>query len=139
MSGTRRPRLSAHRPNASAPTGRAIRVSVVAKRDLGFGGVEGLGDVGEHEYEQEVVERVHRPAQPGRDERVALLAGEPARLAAHLVQSEDRHAASGEIGRRYRNACTPIRGGLSRSRLRQPGAAVDQGARRPAGHDLMAR
>ena len=42
--------------------------------DLGLGRVEVLGDVADDEDEQEVVERVHRPAQPGGEERIALVA-----------------------------------------------------------------
>jgi hypothetical protein len=47
---------------------------------------EVLGDVGVDQDDDEVVEGVHRPAQPRADERVALVGGQPAEL------TDDAHA-----------------------------------------------
>jgi hypothetical protein len=48
----------------------------VDERHLRERDAELLGDIGVDEHDQEVVERVHHPAEQRRDERVALVRGE---------------------------------------------------------------
>ena len=63
------------------------------ERDLLLRGAEVGRDVGVHQHDDEVVERVHRPAQQGGGEGVALVAGErrpPAGGRGHEVSPRER-------------------------------------------------
>ena len=64
------------------------------ERDLGLAAVESLCDVGIDEHDDEVVEGVHRPAQKRRNERVALIAGQPLSSHVSIVQYRPQYRES---------------------------------------------
>ena len=76
ISGMRRPNLSPSNPKMNAPTGRIIRVSVIAKATLGMLWPKFVRDRDEHEGEEEKIERVEGPAEEAGEESVALVASQ---------------------------------------------------------------